>query len=37
MRNSARTLSFKLQSNVVGGHYRMGKNRIDIAPAGRRR
>jgi len=37
MRNSARTLSFKLQSNVLGGHYRMGKNRIDIAPAGRRR
>ena len=37
MRNSARSMSFKLQSNVLGGHYRMGKNRIDIAPAGRRR
>ena len=37
MRNSARTMSFKMRSNVLSGHFRMGKNRIDIAPAGRRR
>ena len=37
MRNSARSLAFTIRSNELGGHYRMGKNRIDIAPAGRRR
>ena len=37
MRNSARSLAFKIRSNELGGHYRMGKNRIDIAAAGRRR